>query len=90
MRNLILLICVFGGTMFKLGEIIKWRTPIEPICSYGEILNIERGVATVREIGGYYHGRVTGVYLRYIRKLNNKGGSRFGGSSKKYSKRSAT
>jgi hypothetical protein len=75
--------------MFKVGEVIKWRTPLEPMYSYGTILRIERDIVTVREMG-YYQGRITGVYLRYIRKIKKGEVSTDGGSSKKYSKRSAT
>ena len=75
--------------MYKMGDMVRWRTPIEPMDSYGTLLSIKRGVATVREIG-YYQGRVTAVPFKYIRKLKRKGGDRLGGSNEKYSKRSIT
>lgn len=73
--------------MFKVGEAVRWRCPLDADYSYGYILEIKRSIATVL-CTGYYIGCTTEVHLRYIEKV--KGGGTVGSNSKKYSKRSAT
>ena len=73
--------------MFRAGELIKWRNPLDADYSYGTILEIKSSTAIV--VGsGYYTGAITEVHLRYIEKAE-KGGKGFG-NSKKYSKRSTS
>lgn len=69
--------------MFEIGELVRWRTPLEADYSYGTILDIKRNLATL-EGSGYYKGKITEVNLRYIEKLE-RGGKGFGGC-KKYCK----
>lgn len=73
--------------MFKVGEVVKWRSPLDADYSYGTILDIDRNIAVIAG-SGYYTGLVTDVHMRYIRKL--KRGGRGFGSRKKYYKRAIT
>ena len=73
--------------MFRVGEAVKWRCPLDAEYSYGTILKIKRRVAIVSG-SGYYTGRVSEVHIRYIRKLERGGGGY--GAGKKYSKYSVT
>ena len=73
--------------MYKVGELVKWREPLDADYSYGHIIEINRNLATVRCMG-YYTGNINQVHFRYIRKVQ-KGGKGIGGS-KKRSKRSVT
>ena len=64
--------------MFKAGDIVKWMCPLDHDYTYGEILSIDKGIATVQGIGLYSH-ITAGVHLRYIEKLaggRNRGGSK--------------
>ena len=72
--------------MFKVGDRVRWRAPLDADYSYGTIIAIKRGFATVMETG-YYQGVITEVHIKYMEKLK-RGGKSFG-SSKKYNKRSA-
>lgn len=70
--------------MYKKGDLVKWRSPLDADYSYGFFVESnKRNIATV--IGcGYYTGFKFGVHLRYIEKVK-KGGNGFGGSEE-YSK----
>jgi hypothetical protein len=70
--------------MVKVGEIVKWRCPLEEDYSYGTILKINKRVATIMG-SGYYTGTITEVHLMYIEKI--KRGGKKCGNSKKYRKR---
>ena len=73
--------------VFKVGELVRWRCPLDEDYSYGTILEINRSLVTV--VGsGYYAGKVTEVHLRNIEKLERGGGGY--GRGKKHSKRSVT
>lgn len=50
----------------KSGDLVKWMLPLDPDYSYGKVLSINRGVARVVHIGGYYDGIELEVHLRYI------------------------
>ena len=69
--------------MFSVGEVVKWRLPLEEDYSYGTILKINRGKAIVRD-SGYYTGKIVEVHLKYLEK-HKRGGKGFGGS-KEHSK----
>ena len=74
--------------MYKAGERVRWRTPLDADYSYGTILEINRGIATV--VGsGYYHGVISEIHIRHMEKLS-RGGKKVGSNSKKYSKRSTS
>lgn len=62
--------------MAKAGDVVKWLSPLDEDYSYGTILKIKRGVATVR-CSGYYDGVITEVPITSIKRLN-KGGGRVG------------
>ena len=69
--------------MFKAGELVKYRNPLDADYSYGTVVEINRNVATI--LGSeYYTGVTTAVHLRYVEKAK-RGGNGYGGS-KKYSK----
>ena len=69
--------------MIKVGEIVKWRCPLDEDYSYGTVLEIKRSLATLR-CSGYYDGFITEVHIKHIQKLS-KGGKSVGGN-KKHSK----
>ena len=69
--------------MFKVGELVKWRCPQEPIDSDGYILSTNKKYAVI-ECTDYYAGMVVEVHLRYVRKIEE--GSKGFGSCKKYFK----
>lgn len=72
--------------MYKVGELVKRRCPLDEDYSYGYILGVKRNVALV--VGtGYYSRTTTKVHLKYIKKVRRGGGC---GQSKKYSKSSTT
>ena len=73
--------------MFVVGEVVKWRLPLEEDYSYGTILKIYKKRALVID-SGYYAGKITEVQIRYLEK-HKRGGKGFGGS-KEHSKRPAT
>ena len=73
--------------MIKVGDKIKWRTPLDADYSYGTVTEIDRGRAILKGTG-YYKGILMRVNLRYIEKLDT-GGKKYG-RSKKYSKRSTS
>ena len=60
----------------KSGDLVKWMLPLDPDYSYGKILSINRGVARVKHIGGYYDGLELEVHLRYIVKGGNDSGNK--------------
>lgn len=57
----------------KSGDLVKWMLPLDPDYSYGKVLSINRGVARVVHIGGYYDGIELEVHLRYIKGGNDSG-----------------
>lgn len=72
--------------MYKVGELIKWRSVRDEDYSYGYIKSMGRNVATV--IGtGYYDGVEMLVSIRRMRKLKKGEGVSNGGSKGKNSKR---
>ena len=60
----------------KSGDLVKWMLPLDPDYSYGKIIEINRGVARVRHIGGYYDGKEIEVHLRYIIKEGKESGGK--------------
>ena len=66
----------------KAGDAVRWMCPLDHDYFYGEIVSIERGIATVKGTG-LYKNITAGVHLRYIEKL---AGGRNRGSSKRCSK----
>ena len=62
--------------MFKVGEVVKWRCPLDPDYSYGTIVKVRPNSALI-ECTGYYKGLITGVPKMYIEKLKG-GGEGFG------------
>ncbi len=66
--------------MIKVGEMVKWRCPLDEDYSYGTVLKIKDNLATVLG-SGYYTGVITEVHLRSIEKLG-KGGNKVGGNKK--------
>ena len=73
--------------MVKVGDEVRWRNPLDADYSYGTIISLYKGKATVKETG-YYHGVISEVYLRYIEKRGARGGKIVGSNSKKHNKRS--
>lgn len=72
--------------MYEIGELVRWRCPLDADYSYGYILEIKRSLVVV--VGtGYYSGVTTEIHLRYIEKVK-RGGGGFG-RGKEHSKRSA-
>lgn len=72
--------------MFKAGDTVRWMCPLDHDYTYGEILSIKKGVATVKGIG-LYKGITAEVHLRYIQKVT--GGRNSGSTYKGCGKRSA-
>lgn len=71
--------------MYEVGELVRWRCPLDADYSYGYILEIKRNLVTV--VGtGYYSGITTEIHLRYTEKVKRGGGSY--GRGKEHSKRS--
>lgn len=68
--------------MFKIGEMVKWRCPMDEDYSYGTILDISRSIATL-SCSGYYAGKITEVHLKNIEKLK-RGGVGYGGCKKSH------
>ena len=66
--------------MVKVGDLVKWRNPLDEDYSYGTVLEVKKNLVVVQG-SGYYKGVVSEVYLKYIRKVK-KGGKGFGGSKK--------
>lgn len=62
-----------GLEVFKIGEVIRWRSPLDADYSYGTILAIKRSVVIIAGTG-YYTGLVIEVNRKYIRKLKRGGG----------------
>lgn len=54
--------------MLKVGDTVKWMCPLDHDYTYGEILIINKSIATVKGIGLYKHITAE-VHLRYIEKL---------------------
>ena len=54
--------------MLKVGDTVKWMCPLDHDYTYGEILSINKSIATVKGIGIYKHITAE-VHLRYIEKL---------------------
>lgn len=74
-----------GFKVFKVGERVKWMSPLDEDYSYGTIVDLRRSTAIV-EGSGYYKGHLSVVRIKDIEKLE-KGGGGFG-SHKKHSKQS--
>ncbi len=66
--------------MFKVGEMVRWRYPQEPMYSYGVIQYIQRNKRAIITCKDYAEGLTVSVHLRYIRKLEK--GGKGGGDSK--------
>ena len=89
--------------MYEVGELVKWRCPLDADYSYGYIVEIKRNLATVIGTGYYsgvttearthkllphkHSGVTTEIHLRYIEKVKRGGGGY--GRGKEHSKRSA-
>lgn len=74
--SFIILILIKGGIqVFKVGEMVRWRKPTEPMYSYGEIVGFENRRALIKCID-YYDGLIVEVHIRQLRKLlkGGKGG----------------
>lgn len=72
--------------MLRVGDSVRWMCPMDPDYMYGEIVNIYRGMATVKGNGIY--SRVTSwVPLKFIEKL---AGGRNDGSGAGNNKLSST
>ena len=54
--------------MLKVGDTVKWMCPLDHDYTYGEILSINKSIATVKGVGLYKHITAE-VHLRYIEKL---------------------
>lgn len=72
--------------MFKVGDTVRWMCPLDADYSYGNIMEIRRSIATVRDTG-YYKGTTTEVHLKYIERVQ-RGGVGCGSGSEKFNKRS--
>lgn len=73
--------------MFKVGDFVRWRCPLDADYSYGTIVALERTVATV--VGtDYYAGVTTHIFLRYIERVE-KGGKGVECDSTKHNKLSS-
>lgn len=68
--------------MLKAGDTIRWMCPLDNDYTYGEIVSIDRGIATVKGTG-LYKNITAGVHLKYIEKVTGGGNS---GSGKRGSK----
>lgn len=66
--------------MVKVGELVKWRNPLDEDYSYGTVLEVRKNIVIVQG-SGYYKGTVSVVHLKHIRKVK-RGGKGFGGSKK--------
>ena len=66
--------------MYKVGELVRWRNPLDADYSYGTIQEIKGNFVIVNG-SGYYTGVATEVHIRYIEKAR-KGGRGYGGSKK--------
>ena len=69
--------------MCRVGELVRWRNPLDADYSYGTVQEI-KGMYAIVLGSGYYTGVTTEVHLRCIERAG-KGGRYYGGS-KKYSK----
>ena len=74
--------------MVRVGEIVKWRYPLDADYNYGTVMEIKKSVALVMW-SGYYAGVITEVALHRLEKAE-RGGKKVGSNSKKYSKRSTS
>lgn len=54
--------------MLRVGDIVKWMSPLDHDYLYGKIVSINRGMATVKGIG-LYKSITEEVHIKYIRKL---------------------
>lgn len=66
--------------MFKVGEMVRWMEPLDHEYSYGTILSIEHGIATLSGTN-YYYGKELHVHIRYLEHLER--GRRHGSGEKK-------
>lgn len=67
--------------MYKIGELIRWQSPLDEDYSYGYIVEIRKKYVVVLGTG-YYTGSLA---LVHIRSLEKRGGDS-NGRSKKYIK----
>jgi len=51
--------------MYEIGELIRWRSPLDEDYSYGYIVNVEKNYVLVRGTG-YYKDSLTLIHIRYI------------------------
>lgn len=68
--------------VFKVGDLVRWREPIDEDYSYGTIVDIQGKTAIVRE-AGYYAGNTKMLNSRFIEKVK-RGGKGYGCSKKHY------
>lgn len=73
--------------MYKIGELIRWRSPLDEDYSYGYIVEMRKKYAVVQGTG-YYTGSLALVHIKNIKRLEEGGES--DGRSKKHNKRSTT
>lgn len=60
--------------MYRAGELVRWKCPLDADYSYGYVVEVKRGLVTV--IGtGYYSGVTTEVHIKYIEKVKRGGGN---------------
>lgn len=59
--------------MCRIGDRVRWMTAIDVDYNYGEIIEIDRRRAVIRELGGYHAGSLVVVHFKYIEKLGRGG-----------------
>ena len=69
--------------MYRVGERVRWCSPLDADYSYGTIVSVHNNLAVVMG-SGYYTGVTTEVHLRYVERAV-RGGKGFG-NHKKHSK----
>lgn len=67
--------------MLKAGDTVRWMLPLEHDYSYGEILSINRRVATIKGIGLYKY-ITADVHIKYIERV--AGGRNCGGGKRSH------
>ena len=58
--------------MLKVGDTVRWMCPLDNDYTYGEIVSLHRGRATVKGIGVYKNAKAY-IPLRYIQRLTGGG-----------------
>ena len=69
--------------MYEVGELIRWRSPLDEDYSYGYIVEMRKKYAVVQGTG-YYTGSLALIHTRNIERIQRGGDS--SGRSKKYIK----